>query len=102
MMSTNTIVKNISVLFLNALLLYFGWTWIIMPLFPTLPFVSYWIWIVFEMVRERLGKRVGDFGITIVSRRVNNSADPWWALILTYGVCILVMYLINAYILSAS
>lgn len=99
-MTFNIILKNLAGLFLNSLLLFLGWYWIIMPLFPTLPFVSYWIFVVFELTRERLGKKVGDFSIVYSTRRIAPKADPWWGMLLTYGFIIGCMWLVNYYLLT--
>lgn len=92
---TNILLKNLSALFLNSLVLWLGWEWIIVTIF-SLPSISYFIWMTLLIVNIRLKKNIGDFGLSTIltkEREMGKGIDNWAELLLTYGFTIGVEWL---------
>lgn len=86
----NIFFKNIIAFFLNALILWLGWNWIIVSIF-NLPPINYLIWVALGIIQLRLHKNIGDYGISTMFTRdriPDRRVDTWIELIITYGFTI--------------
>ena len=84
--------KSFLVTWLNSLLYFCAWIWIVLPLFPTLPFVSYWVWFGLELVRGKVLKS-GYVGTVNKSIELVPEKDKWGSFLFGYAFVFLILWL---------
>ena len=93
--------KSFLTTWLNSLLYFCTWIWIILPLFPSLPFVSYWVWLGIEVVRVKIVKS-RYIGVVDNSIEFSPEKDKWLIFLLGYGSVFLILWLCSLSVSTAS
>lgn len=96
----NLWLKSFSGIFLNSLLYFCTWLWIILPLFPTLPFIGYWVWFGLEILRGKI-KKSEYIGVVDNSLEVVPGKESWSGFIIGYGFIFLILWLCSLSIPSS-
>lgn len=97
----NIWLKSIVGVFLNSLLYFCAWIWLIIPIFPTLPLIGYWVWFGIEILRGKI-KSSEWVGVKNTSVELAPGKDRWVGFILGYGVIFLILWLCSLSVSSTS